>query len=235
MVKNNLVSILLSVNNAENTIDTAIKSILNQTHQNFELLIMDDASSDNTFEILQKYISYSNCYLFKNKQNIGLTKSLNILYEKSKGNFIARQDADDISKKKRLEIQLNYINRYELDFCTTRAYVKNSKKIIPGLSSYLPKKLSLRYKNPFIHGTLMIKRNSFKEVGAYNENFKYSQDYKLFMDLIDKGYKFKDIKKPLYILNMNDNISSLKQNQQKYYADCVRKGLKPDIKNENLY
>ena len=93
----------------------------------------------------------------------------------------------------------------------------------------------MKFKNPFIHGTLGIDKNLLNSLGNYDENFYYSQDYKLFMDLIDKGYKFKDIKKPLYILNMNDNISSLKQNQQKYYADCVRKGLKPDIKNENLY
>lgn len=73
----------------------------------------------------------------------------------------------------------------------------------------------------------MIKKTSILEVGKYNEKFYYSQDYKLMYDLIEKGYKVKIIKKPLYILNMEGNISIEKKDEQKYYAECVRRNTEP--------
>ena len=70
------------------------------------------------------------------------------------------------------------------------------------MSYYLPKKLILKFKNPYIHGTLLIKREVLKSLHGYDENFIYAQDYKLITDLINKGYRIQNLKRVLYNLNM---------------------------------
>ena len=228
MISKPKVTILLSVYNGEKHLSDSIDSLLFQTYKNIEILIIDDNSNDATFDICKKYEeSFNNIKVFKNLKNLGLTKNLNFLIEHSKGTYLARQDADDISEITRIEKQINFINKYKLDACTTRAYIMKQNKVTPNKSVYMPKKLVMRFKNPFIHGSLMIKKTSILEVGKYNEKFYYSQDYKLMYDLIEKGYKVKIIKKPLYILNMEGNISIEKKDEQKYYAECVRRNIEP--------
>ena len=228
MISKPKVTILLSVYNGEKHLSESIDSLLFQTYKNIEILIIDDNSNDATFDICKKYEeSFNNIKVFKNLKNLGLTKSLNFLIEHSSGTYLARQDADDISEVTRIEKQIKFMNKYKLDACTTRAYVMKQNKVTPNKSVYMPKKLVMRFKNPFIHGSLMIKKTSILEVGKYNEKFYYSQDYKLMYDLIEKGYKVKIIKKPLYILNMEGNISIEKKDEQKYYAECVRRNIEP--------
>ena len=89
------------------------------------------------------------------------------------------------------------------------------------------KKLLLRFKNPFIHGSLLIRKKVMNEINYYNEDFYYAQDYKLFTDLMNSGYKIKILNKVLYKLNTINNISTLKKEQQQYYAECVRKNTIP--------
>ena len=231
--KKSYVSVIMSSYNSINTIEEAIESIINQTYKNLELLIMDDCSEDGSFEKIDYYKNkYKNIKVFRNKKNLGLTKSLNLLIKNSSGEYIARQDADDLSFKKRIEEQVKEMNKYDLDFSTTRALVKNTRKIIPGISYFLPSKIISKFKNPFIHGTLMVKTSSIIEVGSYNENFYYAQDYKLIADMLDKNYRYKKINKPLYLLNMENNISSNKKEEQDYYARCVKKNSFPDLNVE---
>jgi len=224
----NLISVLVSTYNNENTIEKSIKSIMNQTYNNIEILINDDGSKDRTYEICKKIADKNSIIrLFKNKQNLGLTKSLNILISNSSGDFIARTDADDFNEPTRLEKQLHFLKYKNLDACTTRAYKLNTKNKIPGISFYIPRKLLIKFKNPFIHGTLLIKREVLKKLNNYDENFYYAQDYKLMKDLIDKNFKISILNSQLYFLNMDNNISTLFKDKQNYYADCVRKNKIP--------
>ena len=85
----------------------------------------------------------------------------------------------------------------------------------------------MKLKNPFIHGTLLIKKSVFNECGNYDENFYFAQDYKLFLEIIKKGFKVKSLREPLYYLNMKDNISSKFQSEQEYYFACAKKGITP--------
>ena len=137
-----LVSVIMPCFNCEKTVAASIESILNQTYQNIEILIIDDGSKDNTYEILKKFQSkHKNIRLFKNQDNLGLTKSLNILIEESKGEYIARQDSDDISVIDRISLQYEFMEQKELDFCSSRATILYSGKKIPRSSHYLPKKI----------------------------------------------------------------------------------------------
>ena len=213
----NKISVIMSVYNDQDNISNSIKSILGQTYKDFEFLIVDDCSTDNTYEEIKKFTTDPRIKLYKNSKNIGLTKSLNILIEKSSGKFIFRQDSDDVSLSQRFQEQLNVLEREIYQVCTSRAINMQNNKTIPGLSSWVPKKISIKYKNPYIHGTLAIQKSLLNYIGNYDEDYLYAQDFKLFLDLIKKNKKIFEIKKPLYKLNTKNNISTINKDKQRSY------------------
>ena len=192
MNKFDKLSVIMSVYNSEESLGDSIESILVQTYENFEFLIMDDGSDDNSPKILDDYAKQDNrIKIFKNSKNLGLTKSLNILISSSNGECLARQDSDDISSEDRFEKQLNYLSLNNLDACTVRALGSTTNKAIPNISYYFPLNLIIKFKNPFVHGSLIIRKNVIESIGGYDENFYYSQDYKLMSDLLSRDFKVK--------------------------------------------
>ena len=216
----------MSVKDGEDYLEESIKSILNQSYKNFEFLICDDGSTDKSLAICNKFAEEdSRVRIFTNSHTIGLTKSLNKLIEISKGEIIARQDADDISHEERFSRQLNVYKNKGFNIVTSRAKILMSKRTKPRLSFFIPNKLIIKLKNPFVHGSLFINKQLLINIGRYNENFYYSQDYKLFWDLIHTGNKVKVIYGPLYSIRNVNNISTLKVKEQKYYSDLVKKSM----------
>jgi len=224
----NYISIIMSTYNSEQYLSKSIESILNQTFKDFEFLILDDGSTDNTPEIVKNYLKKDKRIKFyKNDKNLGLTPSLNALIQSSSGNVIARQDSDDISRENRIQSQIKFLEENNLDACTSLAISQQSLKKVNNLKSYLPLNFVIKYRNPFIHGSLILKKNVLNEVGNYDERFKYAQDYKLMTDLIKSNYKVKILKKVLYELNTENNISTNKKSEQDYYANCVKRYENP--------
>lgn len=223
-----LISVIMSVYNDDQRVKNSIESILNQEFVDFEFLILDDASTDNTFKVLKSYeLKDHRIKIFRNSQNIGLTKSLNILLSYSSGKYIARQDSDDISSPNRFLEQLTFIEKKKLVGCSTRASIYKGSGLIPGISIYFPLKILMSFKNPVIHGSVVLEKKTYLKYKGYDENFYYAQDYKLFYDIIKNNENFKILNKTLYSLNTVNNISSLKFKEQNYYARCVKKGIKP--------
>lgn len=222
-----LISVIMTTYNSEKTVDVAIQSILKQTFSDFEFLICDDGSTDSTFKILENYAELdSRIKVIKNKKNLGLTKSLNKLIDLCCGDYIVRQDSDDYSNPERLKYQLDKATLTNCDVVFSRAKTIDTNKLIPGISYFLPYKLVVNFKNPFIHGTLFISSTILKKI-KYDENFYFAQDYKLYFDLINKKVKIKKIFNTLYFLNTENNISSKYKFEQKYYANCARSKTTP--------
>lgn len=221
-----LVSVIVSIYNNEDTVQESIKSLVNQSYKYIEILLMDDGSTDGSLKLIEEFKD-DRIKIFSNKENIGLTKSLNLLISHSNGAYIARHDADDISHKDRIKHQVNLMLDKNIMVCTTRAFINKSNKKIPGLSFYLPYRLSIKYKNPFIHGTLLIDKDLLNSLGNYDERFYFAQDYKLFNDLILENFKIHSVNKPLYYLGTKNNISTLFKKEQKYYSNCVKRGISP--------
>ena len=218
-----LVSVLMSTFNNEKTLERAIDSVLNQSYKNIEFLICNDGSTDNTKQILDKYSNlYAQIEIINNVNNVGLTKSLNLLINKSKGDFIARQDADDYSDPARIEEQLKHCSDNKFQAVFTRSYNLNKNSSMQNISYLIPYKLLVKFRNPFVHGTMLINSKIIKTLGGYDEDFYFAQDYKLYRDLIDNGIKIKKERKILYYLNTKNNISNLRKKEQKYYANCVK-------------
>ena len=125
------ISVIMSVYNDENNVANAIQSILDQTFDDFEFLIIDDCSTDNTYEEMTKFLNDSRVKLYVNEENIGLTKSLNKLIEESSGKYIFRQDSDDISFHNRLDEQIKILETKDVKTCTTRAIdINNNNETI---------------------------------------------------------------------------------------------------------
>ena len=228
MSKKEIVSVIMSAFNAEKTIKKSVESISSQSYKDLEILVADDNSTDNTYAILTKLKSKDErIVIIKNEKNLGLTKSLNNLLNIASGKYIARHDADDFSKKIRIERQLSFLVEKKYDAVCCLANIIGDERVIPNLSRFVNPKLIMKLKNPFIHGTLLIKKEVIESVGNYDERFLYSQDYKLFKDLFEAGYKIKNLNEALYFLNTINNISSKFGSEQKYFANCVRKNLIP--------
>jgi glycosyltransferase involved in cell wall biosynthesis len=222
------ISIIMSVFNSEETLNNSIESILGQSFRDFEFLILDDCSTDKSFKIADKYrVKDKRIKLYRNEENLGLTKSLNILLENSKGDYIARQDSDDISRNKRLEAQLSFIKKFNLDGCTTKAISQQTGKVMHKIANKFPPRVIINYKNPFIHGSLLIFKKTLYQVGCYDENFIFAQDYKLMSELLKNGSAIKIMNDIFYELNTINNISSKYRAEQEYFANCVRKNKVP--------
>tara|TARA_Y100001958_G_C21134951_1_gene475281 strand:+ start:320 stop:1039 length:720 start_codon:yes stop_codon:yes gene_type:complete len=228
--KSPLISVLMSTFNSEKTLERAIDSIVNQSYKNIEFLICNDGSTDNTKKILEKYANlYEQIQIINNKNNIGLTKSLNLLIDKSKGDFIARQDADDYSDPQRLKEQIEHCINNKFQAVFTRSFNLNKNTSMQNISYLIPYKLLVKFRNPFVHGTMLINSKIIKTLGGYDEDFYYAQDYKLYRDLIDNRVRIKKERKILYYLNTQDNISSIRKEEQNYYANCVKNRKLPKI------
>ena len=222
-------SIIMSTYNHEKSLIQSINSILSQKYEDFEFLILDDNSTDGTKEVLDKFKKKdSRIKVFKNYKNLGLTKSLNILIKESKGNLIFRQDSDDISLPNRLMKQVSLLRHPNNHACVTRAANSVTLKKIPNMSYYLPYKLVMNFKNPFIHGTLGVKKEVLHDVGLYDEKFYYAQDYHLYKKLILSKFKIIKVREIHYILNMENNISNSFKDEQDVYASIVKS------RNENI-
>ena len=169
-----LVSVLLPINNAANDLPRAINSLLNQTFQDFEVIAIDDGSTDGSVELLDQYASLDRHIRVFHQPNAGaLSKVLNRAAELALGQYLARQDADDASTLTRLEEQIHYMDTHpKVGVCGTWNWHIDSQ-FGPLFSSELPDDhtLLLRFlkkgKNPFVHGSVMMRTNMFRERGGY--------------------------------------------------------------------
>ncbi len=200
-----LISVIMSVYNAEKYLNEAIDSILGQTYSSFEFIIIDDGSSDGSADIIQHYADKDSRIVFlKNMVNIGLPKSLNKGIHMAKGLYIARQDADDRSTPDRFENQLYYALKHEdIDIIGSNAYIIDvngdmvcENRSFSDIKDH--KQALLDRKAIFYHGSALIKKSTLIEVGLYDNRFYYSQDGELWLRFLANGAKIHTIADPLY-------------------------------------
>jgi len=176
------VTVLMAVYNGELYLREAIDSILVQALQDFELLIINDGSTDSTREIICSY-NDSRIRLIDNNYNLGLTRSLNKGLKLAEGEFIARQDADDISEPERLAKQVSFMERNPEVALVGTWYKQIDSKGNLICKCELPYdctqiRWSLLFYSPFIHSTVMFRKSAVLEhIGFYNEVAIYAQDY----------------------------------------------------------
>ena len=223
--ENPKITVLMSVYIGERYLREAIDSILNQTFRDFEFLIINDGSTDSTVEILKSFKD-PRIKIINNNKNIGLTKSLNKGLRLAGGEYIARQDADDISLPRRLEIQVAFLDKnpdYALIGSSYHQIDENGGicSLIKVLIEDSDIREGLKKQNWFGHGCVMIRKDVLQEVGGYDEKYKLAQDYDLWLRIAEL-YKVANIEEPLYCWRIEPSgISKDKEVEQKSYANMA--------------
>jgi glycosyltransferase involved in cell wall biosynthesis len=180
------VTVLMAVYNGECYLRETIDSILAQTSQDFEFLIINDGSTDSTQEIIQSYDD-PRIRLVDNEHNLGLARSLNKGLELAQGEFIARQDADDVSEPERLSKQVTFLETHPEVVLVGTWYKEidaQGKPISDGNlpCDYTQIRWHLLFYCPFVHSAVMLRKSAVLEkIGFYNEALSYSMDYELWL------------------------------------------------------
>ena len=213
------VTVLMSVYNGEKYLKEAIDSILNQTFNDFEFLVVNDGSTDKTEDILQAYDDLR-IKIINNGKNIGLTKSLNKGLKLAKGEYIARMDADDISMPGRLEREVEFLDKNPAVGLVGTYYLMINRKgnvlhTMKCLTESVELKEKLLRNNQFCHGSVMFRAECIKNLGSYREEL--GQDYDLWLR-ISENYEVANIFEFLYKWRLDINSISVtkKSIQDKY-------------------
>lgn len=192
----------MGIYNCEKTIIESIHSIENQTYKNWELIMCDDGSVDQTFEIAREIaLKNKKIKLIKNENNVGLAKTLNHCLEHCSGDYIMRHDGDDIMLENRIERQVDYIINHDCDACGSAAYLFDEQGVW-GTRQLVkkPNKETMILGAPFIHPTVIMKHEILLEVAGYSDNEITRQrleDYDLWLKFYEKGFILHNIQEPL--------------------------------------
>ena len=214
---NRKVSVLMSVHNGYEYLRDSIESILNQTFDDFEFLIVNDGSSERG--ISELILSYNDPRIvyFDLEKNLGLAKALNYLLQSATGKYLVRMDADDISELIRLELQVSFLDENpSIDIVA--GGVKRFGKIN---TTWIPHTTDDRIKTTFLwdcaiaHPSVAIRKKSLQESNlTYDESLKYAQDYDLWTRCVINGLTFAAIDKILLNYRVPEKVSYTKQKLQ---------------------
>ena len=216
------ISIVLPVYNASTYLLEALESISNQTYTNWELIAINDGSTDNSLELLQEYSKKEPRLRIISRSNKGLPYTLNEGIHLAKGEYIARMDADDISLPQRLEKQLQYINEKNADLCGSQYVTFGSYTITSSLPlDNTDCKLQLLFCSAFAHPTILVKK-SVLEKYKYNESYKCAQDYELWCRMAKDNVIMVNTPDVLLKYRYHENsISTKKRKDQVKYAEII--------------
>lgn len=257
------VSIILPTYNSSKYIDKLCSSILNQTHQNFEVLVIDNMSNDNTIQKIQDWTKEDKRFKYHVIDNKGVIgKSRNLGISKSNCDYLAFHDSDDFWYRKKLEISLKYLKKYDFTYHYLRTidkknFLLNYRKLFSYQLSNEPFIDLLTKGNPISTSSVMCKKSIFEKENLFSEEKKLIgiEDYDCWVNLSKKGYRFKEIPillgryligysntshkikknscyKIFYILNKNNRF--LKNKDKIYSKNYFRYLFANDIENHSL-
>lgn len=205
--------------NCSDTLEEAVQSILDQTYTNWELIMIDDASSDDTYEkSLELSKKDSRIRVFKNEKNLTLAPTLNKCLEHANGIYTARMDGDDVCDPTRFEKQVKFLNEhpeYAVVSCLMDLYDTNGTY---GTVKFVecPQKTDFVVGSPICHAGCMMRKEVLQELGGYDvsPSTERIEDYDLWIRLYLAGYKAYNIQESLY--SMRDDRNAVKRRKFKF-------------------
>jgi len=222
------ISVIMSVYNGDSFLKESMDSMLDQTFKNFEFIIVDDCSTDNTAVILKEYSEKDQrIILIRNSQNAGLTVNLNRMLILARGKYIARIDADDISLPLRLEKQYDYMEKHPdtgVIGSDGRIFGKDRKTIfLERPHTHEEICASLAFENLLIHSSAFIRRSVLEENNIrYDVNLRIIQDYELWTRLC-RITKFTILDDELVRYRVSgSNISILTEKKENYRENILK-------------
>lgn len=224
-----VVSVLLPVYNGEKFIEQAVQSILDQTYRNFELMIIDDGSTDRTSAILDQFHD-SRIRRMRNTENVGLIRSLNSAAQEAQGTYLARMDADDISLPVRFAAQVEFLETHpEIGVLgTALEQIDSHGRIISTLR--LPHTHErifwiFFFDTAIVHATVMMRSAIFRSAGGYNDTFAHVEDTELWSRLLFTT-RFANLQEVLYKRQLhNRSVGSTQHTVQIQTDAAIRKNI----------
>ncbi len=214
------VSVIMGVYNCKNVelLRKSVQSIIDQTFKDWEFIICNDGSSDNTIELLNEIKEMdARIRVISFAENKGLANALNECLKLARGKYIARQDDDDLSKEDRFEKQIEVLHSHEeYAIVGSNAYVVDDSGVWGNYKvEEYPSKESFLWTSPFAHPTVMICADALKKCGGYrvSKETRRCEDYDLFMRMYVRGYTGMNIQENLYyyrIINNNNKYRPMK-------------------------
>jgi glycosyltransferase involved in cell wall biosynthesis len=225
MLGNFPVTVLMTTYNCGRYIQTSINSILDQSYGNFELLIIDDGSEDNSEDVIRSLNSEKIRYI--RLRHIGRSAALNYGLKGAKYDWVALMDADDIAIPERLEKEVRLINKSNKDIIfSDSVYFKNKKiqflNIINTEKEDLKRKIELR--GHICNPSVLYNRTFILENGGYNENLDHSEDWELWIRLLNKA-NFVHLDELLIFMRIRDNSLSKKGTKKPGNISSIREYL----------
>lgn len=214
------VSVIMGVYNVADTLKEALDSLFAQTFQDFEVIMCDDGSVDNTLEIANAYKEkYPDMVkIIRNKRNMGLNYTLNHCLKYVKGEYVARMDGDDICVLDRFEKQVAFLDSHpEYAIVSSPMILFDEKGEFRTTKSIeRPGKMDFIHKNPFCHAPVMIRTEAYRKVDGYTVDKKMLrvEDVDLWFKLYEAGYIGYNIQEPLY--KMRDDREATSRRKFKY-------------------
>ena len=187
------ISVLMPVYNGEKYLDEAVRSILGQTFSDFEFILINDGSTDNSLQILQNHARQDNRIRLISRKNRGLVSTLNEGLALAKAPLIARMDADDIAYPERFKLQKQFMDDHPAIVCVG-GYIEmidDAGRLLTLLTMPLEdqaiQELTLKGHSPIVHPASMIRASTIKEIGGYKEEYKAAEDLDLWLRLGEIG------------------------------------------------
>jgi len=222
-------TVLMAVRNGGLFLKTAVESILHQSYRDFTFLIIDDASTDQTREVISAYRD-SRVSLFALERNIGQTAALNLGFKRATSRWIARMDADDYSAPSRLEQQMRLIERNPDVRCVgTGIWEFHDDPQAQDAIILRPKAHQAIWQaelmgSGMIHGSIVVDRKAVLDVGGYNESYRYASDRALFLKLL-RRVEACNIQEPLVGLRRHGAQDSFSLKAAEEYLDVFKRAL----------
>lgn len=208
------ISVLMGIYNCASTLDEALESLYTQTYQDFQIILCDDGSTDDTYIIAQKHVkTHHNIILLKNDKNMGLNHTLNHCLQYADTELVARMDGDDISLPERFQIEVDFLDSHKdvAVVSTPCIYFDENGIFREGVGQGDVKKMQFLRRPPMSHAPCMGYTEAFKAVGGYTESpwLLRVEDYHLWFKLYAAGYKMHRMKKSYYM--MRDDRNAIKR------------------------
>ena len=221
------ISVIMGIYNCASTLVEALDSLYAQTYQDFKIILCEDGSTDNTYEVALHYASaHDNIILLRNDKNMGLNFTLNRCLELVDTEYVARMDGDDISLPTRFEKEINFLDshpEFAIVSCPMIYFDENGVFRV-GKAGGEPPKESFIQGSPYCHAPVMMRSVAIKGVGGYTVDKKLLriEDYHLWTKIFLAGYRGYNISEPLYKMRDDRNAKHRRTLQARWNSTRAR-------------
>ena len=215
-----LISVIMGIYNCADTLPEAMDSLLGQTVQDFEVILCDDGSTDETYTVAERFREAhpGKIVLLQNEKNEGLNHTLNVCLAAAKGKYIARMDGDDRCAPDRFEKELQAMEENPSIAIVSTDMCYFDETGTWGLISHPtdPEPRDFMHGTPFCHAPCMVRKEAYEAVGGYTEDKRLLrvEDYNLWMKMYEAGFRGRNIHEPLY--EMRDDRNAYSRRKFKY-------------------